>query len=80
MNCCHSELAPLLWVAQLDINAQAEAQTQDRNLEKTADSIEGHSVVFYLQALGQVEKLREQSNKLETSECCFVKQRGHKLP
>lgn len=48
---------PLLWVAQLDINAQAEAQTQDRNLEKTADSIEGHSVVFYSASFGASRKI-----------------------
>lgn len=59
---------PLLWAAQQDISVQPEAQTQDRKLEKQ------------LIASGQVEKMREQSNKLENLECCFAKQRGHKLP
>lgn len=72
---------PLLWVAQLDINAQAEAQTQDRNLEKTADSIEGHSVVFYSASFGASRKIegnRVISWNLRVLFCEATK--GHKLP
>lgn len=71
---------PLLWADQQDISVQPEAQTQDRKLEKQLIVSKDRLLYSTLLAWGQVEKMREQSNKLENLECCFAKQRGHKLP
>lgn len=68
MNGCYSELASTVG-SSAGYHAQLEAQTQDRKLEKQLIVSKDMLLYSTLLALGQVEKMREQSNKLETLEC-----------